>query len=192
MSLSEKPHLRHMAIIAYRRVLLLLEDKIAAERQRSLLKRLKWEKCVIYQQLGKLMTEKKEPEAEKLLLQLLEYVPGPEDSLEPEAKLFEGGFTFHDSRETFLAQTHKILAKLYYDRGDEATCKTHYNFSVNLYTKGGQVASKEAPAQVQREIVAEKAKKKIDWKAEPEVVLPISTKNEYSWVSYSNPNPYQT
>ena len=60
---------------------------------------------------------------------------------------------------------------MYYDRGDEANCKTHYNFSVNLYTKGGQVASKEAPAQVQREIVKEKAKNKIDWKAEPAAVL---------------------
>ena len=50
----------------FRRVLLLLEDKMQGVKQRSVLHQYKWEKCVMFQEIGSLLIGIQPKEAEKV------------------------------------------------------------------------------------------------------------------------------
>lgn len=71
MGLEKKPHLKSKAELAYKRVLLLLNDRLQNERQRSVKTQLGWERCVVLQQLGKLLHTAHPREAETFLLEIL-------------------------------------------------------------------------------------------------------------------------
>ena len=79
MALERKKKTEHLALVAYKRVLMLLEDKLRKEKQRSVVNGIWWEKCVVYQQMGKALSYAPEPgklrDAVKICEEMIDIVP---------------------------------------------------------------------------------------------------------------------
>ncbi|CAD7940051.1 unnamed protein product [Amoebophrya sp. A25] len=192
MALQKKKGRETLAKLAYHRVLLLVDEELENEKQRSVRRRKLWEKCSIYQQICKLLITKGQQkdleEAEKMLKELLDYVP--DEDLGSSQRLFESngeGFHFDYTREEFIGQIHKMLTRCYHDMGRDQEAKAHYNIAINCITQGGTKVTKDLPADVQRTIVEHQAKNKIDWVspvADDVKIVPME--HAYSWDSSAN------
>jgi len=185
-ALEQKVHLQHLAIAAYKRVLLLLEEKLCREKQRSVVIRTRWEKCVVFQQMGKLIVKTDAKRAEQILIELLDQIP--EEETPTGGRLFSDEFLFSYTRNEFLGQVHKILTKVYLDLGDQSKMKMHYQLSINLLTEGGTKLANTnvVPDNVRQQILEEKQKSQtsIKWNdMDGMKVVPITS---YSWDSSNN------